>query len=213
MSSRNSAIVHLRKRGYTLERIGNVFDMSVEGVRQVLIKEVGSTANNYIARRQLSNLAGCSAHPINTLRNKGLITPLSGEYRRHGALELYSPTEVKKALLLLERKCANPRCATSIPRTVSRKFRYCPSCIELKCRNPYAFYTADFRRQKNRNQLKYNKKMRILHYAETRYIVIRGTILPIDTVIQATGCKNSKLILLDGMTIPISFVKKLGLPG
>jgi len=90
-------IRQLREQGYTLQAIGDKVGLTREGIRQLLVKNWGTTKfSALVPRETFAKLLGCSVGRLNTLEKKGLVNPIHLGYRY-----LYGEKDSKKILGLL----------------------------------------------------------------------------------------------------------------
>jgi hypothetical protein len=92
-------IKQLRERGYSLQAIGDRFEITREGVRQLLQKHYGTTEMPFLTRNQVAKIVGCSGRRLSRLEKRGILHPL-----HHGRRYLYALDDVKKVFPLILRK-------------------------------------------------------------------------------------------------------------
>lgn len=90
---RSNLIKQLRDEGYTLQVIGDKFNLTRERIRQILEQHYGSTVmTDVITKNKMSQVLGCSVTRLNTLERKGILRPLHDGY-----VHVYDKVGVEKA--------------------------------------------------------------------------------------------------------------------
>lgn len=216
----NGQIAELRKQGNTLQQIGNRVGVTRERIRQILKEQYGKIEIPLLPEYKAAELIGCSYWRLRCLRKSSVINPIHmGHYWR------YSLDDMEAAMLAVLRFCKH--CGEPLP-LESPLSVYCPKCSKEMVRYNYPFrsdegkkrYREAVRRWQQQHpervrelarkaSLKYSRKKSKEHFAVTQYLIVKGNILPIGSVVKAVGCKNSYLILEDGLTIPINYVGKV----
>lgn len=216
----NVQIAELRKQGHTLQEIGDRVGVTRERVRQILEEHYGRIEIPLLPECKAAELIGCNPTRLDKLRRLGIIQP-----KRQGRCFRYSREDIEEAMLALQKQCLH--CGEAL-RLKGRERKYCPACSKECRRYYYPFYGEEKKRKHNEKTRhwaeqhqealreihrkatrKYAERKRKEHYAVTEYLVVRGDILPVGSVIKAVGCKNNHLILKDGLTIPTSWVTTL----
>lgn len=211
----------LKRRGYSLQWIGDRFGVTRERVRQILAKHYGEIHIELLPENKVARVIGCTVSRLKALKQKGILTP-----KHYGHAWLYKRDEMEKAILALQRNCQH--CGQPIL-VGDGGWKYCPECREEHKRYSYPFRTGEGKKKceeasrswKRRNpekarisqkraEQKRQEKRRREHYSIQRYIVVsKSEIMPIGSVFKAIGSKNSHLILANGTAIPVRCVRKL----
>lgn len=106
----------MRYAGATLEQIAAKIGRTKERVRQILLNNCGSTGHKLLSTRRLCKLSGLSRKQINSLAERGIITPVREWDSGHGlyavwsyhALELIESNTEEPAPQKLCRICQKP---------------------------------------------------------------------------------------------------------
>lgn len=216
----NGQIADMRRQGHTLQEIGNTVGVTRERVRQILTEHYGRVEISLFKEAGAAKIIGCSAERLKKLRENGVVVPTrSGKW-----FWLYSRGEMEKAMLALQRNCEH--CGAPLP--IKNIGKRCPKCKADYVRNTYPFKNDEGKRkhiescirwQKNHPERhrklcnkavkKYQQRKNKEHYAKTQYLVVYGEVMPIGSIVKATGCENSHLILENGLRISTLHVKKI----
>jgi transcriptional regulator with XRE-family HTH domain len=90
-------IADMRRKGYTLQKIGDLIGVSRERVRQIIKKRYGAIEPEVWSENEVERQIGCSHRTLEGFRRKGLLNP-----KRYGRCWLYDAAEVVRAKLLWE---------------------------------------------------------------------------------------------------------------
>lgn len=91
-----SAIYAMRHSGATLGQIAERIGRTKERIRQILIKDYGSTRHRLVSTRQLCKLAGLAPYRLAKLCRDSIISPVREWDTNNGHYCLWSPATVEK---------------------------------------------------------------------------------------------------------------------
>ncbi len=222
----NGTIPNMRKEGYTLQEIGNTMGVTRERIRQILARFYGNAKTDLLPEGRVAKIIGCNSHRLEKLRKQGVLTP------RHTSYDwLYSKEEIEKAISLLQGKLC-VYCNQPIP-LKKHLSKYCEVCSKERRRYGYPFLSPQTKAKaalkakdwmkrnpektiemNRRASQKYEAKKRLEHYTNTKYKIVHlpaepQGVLSVGAIVRAVGCRNSHLILENGMTIPSLFVRRI----
>lgn len=230
MAARIDKMWRMRQSGATLRHIGDVFEVSGEWVRRLLVKHYGSTGiQHLLALQKLAELANCGLEYLMKLRYRGIIRPVKILKRKH---TLWAPgTESKIATYMKEhpelcRICGSPLpnshwvfCSTAC-QIEGGKFRNRPEAIKQRQHernrrwienHPEAAKLIERRKQK-----RYRARKARERYQKTRYILFkrcRDVAIPLGSVLRAVGYgarRNRLHVEWEGQTfeVPVGCLKR-----
>ena len=117
-----SAIYAMRHLGATLQQIADNIGMTKEGVRQILVRNYGSTKRKFISTNQLRKITGLTRNRIRELYLANIITPVREWDTSIGRYLLWSPTTWEQAISYYKTNGLCKMCHSSVPK--SRRY-YC----------------------------------------------------------------------------------------
>ena len=92
----NTDIYGMRQSGATLQQIANKIGRTKERVRQILVKNYGSTKRELISTEQLCKTSGFCRYSVGKLCQDSLITPVRNWNTGSGQYLLWSPATVEQ---------------------------------------------------------------------------------------------------------------------
>jgi hypothetical protein len=180
-----SSIYRMRESGATLQRIAEVFGISRERVRQILVKRYGSSGSQELLNiTQVAYLAGCTRLDVFKLKRRGVIKPaqLVGKGRTYWTSDTVD---------IVKECMANRQCRVCSRQLPDNHWVFCS----------YACW-AEASKIKNRPMQQRNiQKQRMSRYFAKRakeryqnnhYIVRLKCPVPLGTKVNVLGVGNTK---------------------
>lgn len=109
-------IYNMRQSGATLQRIGDEVGITKERVRQILVKNRGSTKHELISSEQLSRVLGLPRNQGIELYEDSVITPVAEWNRGNRHYLLFSPTTAEQIISYYKSHRLCKICRRPIPR-------------------------------------------------------------------------------------------------
>jgi len=130
-----STVYAMRHSGATLQQIADKIGKTKERVRQILVKNYGSTKHKLISAEQLRKLVGLSRNRIIECYLANVITPVR-EWNTDGShYLLWSPASVEQINIYYETHRSCKMCHSSIPR--SRRYYCSEQCYKESSKYKY----------------------------------------------------------------------------
>jgi len=149
-----SAIYAMRHSGATLQHIANKIGKTKERVRQILVKNYGSTKRKLISTEQLRKLVGLSRNRIMEFYLANVITPVREWDTNGGRYFLWSSASVEQINSYYETYRSCKMCHSFIPR--SRRY-YCSEQCYNKSRR-YKYKSIEDKQKHLRSVRRYRAK-------------------------------------------------------
>ncbi len=109
-------VYNLRHTGATLQEIGDRLGRSKERIRQILVKNYGSTECRLFSTEQIADQTGLSRYQIMKLYRAGVIAPERGWETGCGRYLLWPPTAVARVQVYEREKRLCKICGGPIPK-------------------------------------------------------------------------------------------------
>ncbi len=109
-------VYNLRRTGATLQEIGDRLGRSKERIRQILVKNYGSTECKLLSTEQLADQTGFSRYQIMKMFRAGVIAPERGWETGCGRYLLWPPVSVAKVQIFEREKRLCKICGGAIPK-------------------------------------------------------------------------------------------------
>ena len=117
-----NAIFAMRRSGSTLQQIADKTNRSKERIRQILIRNYGSTQHKLMSTEQLRKIFGFSRYHILDLYNSGVITPAKEWNAKNGQYLLWSTSAIDQITSYYNSTKVCKQCNSVIP---PNRRRYC----------------------------------------------------------------------------------------
>ena len=196
-----STITEMRQSGASLQQIASRFGVSRERIRQLLVKQYGSTkVNRLLGIAEVERYAGCSQSYIHRLRRRGIIQPAKVVGKKR---TLWKPETVATVMRYVgSRQCCI--CNRPLP---SNRWVYCSRACWIEAyRHRYIKMSEQEKRLHNervarwqkkhpeeaidlrrRKQREYWARKSIDRYENSRYIIWKKCLIPLGTVVKVLG--------------------------
>lgn len=211
-------IIKMRLEGWTLQMIGEKYGVTREGIRRIL-KSKKLQLQLPLSEENVIHQLHISKHYLQQLRQKGLIKPA-----RMGHIFRYTPDDLDAVRNWLEHRVCR-LCGNQLEKCCRL---YCRQCGPLRGRNHYRHSSVEQKKRHNltcakwqqehpeqyqviqqRALQKYRVKEKATRLQSARYLVIKGSYLPIGTEFQAVDSSPRVLTLKGGTQIPVTCVRRI----
>jgi hypothetical protein len=141
-------LIHERNKGKSLRRLGQMFGVSHERVRQILAKH-GPSRVTFLAENTVAVKLGYPATWLIKLRKEGIINPT-----KPGSYWLYSEEQVRQipSLIAEMRRCE--RCGELRPKGYQR---YCRDCSQYREKHHYRNLSPEEKAEHREKSLAWRK--------------------------------------------------------
>lgn len=138
-----SAIYAMRHSGATLGQIAERIGRTKERIRQILIKDYGSTRHRLVSTRQLCKLAGLAPYRLAKLCRDSIISPVREWDTNNGHYCLWSPATVEKIKVYSKLSNAVRLCRICHRPVLGNRHRYCSEqCYKESHKYKYRSFEA-----------------------------------------------------------------------
>jgi len=153
-----ATIYNMRQSGATLQQIADRIGRTKERVRQILVKNYGSTKHDLISTEQLCEILGLSRNRIVELYEGGVISPVKEWNTDGGHYLLWPPASVEQINIYYETHRSCKICHHPITKG---RLVY---CSEQCCRegHKYKYKTIEAKQRHLRNIKRYRDKKKCL---------------------------------------------------
>ncbi len=149
-------VYNLRRTGATLQEIGDRLGRSKERIRQILVKNYGTTDCRLLSTEQIAEKTGLSRYQIMKLYQAGVITPERGWKTGCGRYLLWSAPTIGKLKVYEREKRLCRICGGPIPR--GRSVCCSQECLEES--RKYKYKSEDAKRAYLRSISDYRRRRR-----------------------------------------------------
>jgi len=152
-----TSIYAMRYSGATLRQIADKIGRTKERVRQILIRNYGSTKHKLISTKQLCQLSGLSKNQIMRFYQDSIITPVKEWDTNTVHYSLWSPATVERIRVYLDIPKANQLCRICHHPIPINRHSYCSEqCYKESHKYKYRSTEA---RQRHRTSMRRYKEM------------------------------------------------------